>query len=118
MNEAILVIIVLVAALLAAIAQYIFKKGMHRFDANLKGLLSLIKNKYVILGLFVYAVSLVIYLYALSTSALSFVYPTFASVFIFVLLFSRFKLKEQISFHRALGVAIVIVGIAIVALTY
>ena len=118
MNELLIVAVVLVSAFLAAVAQYIFKKSMPRFEMSISGLLELARNRQIILGLCVYVVSLVVYLYALSTSALSFVYPTFASVFVFVLLFSRFGLGERVSLHRSLGVAIVIAGIIIVALTY
>jgi multidrug transporter EmrE-like cation transporter len=118
MNEFLIIAIVLFAAFLAAVAQYIFKKSMPRFNMGISGLLELLRNRKIVLGLGVYAISLVVYLYALSTSALSFVYPTFASVFVFVLLFSKFGLGERISLHRALGVAIVIAGITIVALTY
>ncbi len=118
MDELVIVAIVLVAAFLAAVAQYIFKRSMPRFNAGIRGLLGLLQSRQILLGLAVYAGSLAIYLYALRFGALSFVYPTFASVFVFVLLFSRFWLGEHISMHRALGVAIVILGIALVALTY
>ena len=100
------------------VSYYEVKKSMPRFNMGISGLLELLRNRKIVLGLGVYAISLVVYLYALSTSALSFVYPTFASVFVFVLLFSKFGLGERISLHRALGVAIVIAGITIVALTY
>ena len=118
MDEMVLVLTVLLAAFLAAMAQYIFKRGMPRFDMSMRGFMALIGSRQVLLGLMVYAAGLVIYLYALSTSELSFVYPTFASVFVFVLILSKFMLKEQVTLPRALGVAIVIIGIVLVALTY
>jgi uncharacterized membrane protein len=117
-SEFVIIAVIMVSAVLAAIAQYIFKRNLNAFKFNINGIWSLAKNRAIILGLIVYAVSLVVYLGALRYGDLSFVYPTFASVFIFVLLISKFKLNERISLHRALGVALVIVGIAIVAVTY
>lgn len=117
-SELVLVAVVLVSALIAAAAQYLFKSSMPRFDASPSGLISLVHSRGVVLGLLLYAASLVVYLYALSVGELSFVYPTFASVFVFVLLISRFKLGERITLHRAAGVALVVIGIAVIALTY
>lgn len=118
MDELTVVSIVLVAAFMAAVAQYMFKKYIWRFHADFRGLLRLAGNRMILLGLVVYIASFVAYLYALRSSELSFVYPTFASVFVFVLIFSKFKLKEEVTLHRAVGVAIVIIGIVLVALTY
>ncbi len=117
-SELFVVAIVLVAAFMAAVAQYMFKKSVPKFDVSIGGLLSLLRNRLIIMGLAVYIASFAFYLYALRSSELSFVYPTFASVFVFVLIMSRFKLKEHITLHRALGVGIVILGILIVAFTY
>lgn len=117
-GETQIVAIVLVSAFMAAFAQYIFKKNMPRFSANLKGLIGLAANRRILLGVGIYMASLVVYLYALRSSELSFVYPTFASVFVFVLILSKFSLGEEITLHRIIGVAIVIAGIIIVALTY
>lgn len=49
---------------------------------------------------------------------LSFVYPTFASSFIFVILFSKFGVGERIGITRVAGVLLIVVGIAIIAMTF
>lgn len=112
------VAITLLAAVIASFAQYLFKRAVPKFPANMKGVLSLFKNKLLMIGAAVYVVDLAIYLVALRYGELSFVYPIFASSFVFTLLLSKYGLKEPISAKRAIGVALVVVGIALVALTY
>ena len=117
-SELLIVALTLLAALLAAVAQYLFKLHLPRFKFNLGGILALVRSRMVILGLAVYAISLLIYLGALKLGQLSFVYPTFASVFLFVLLISKFKLHEHISITRAAGVLVILAGILLVVFTY
>ncbi len=117
-NEFVLIVTILVSALMAAIAQYIFKRNIPAFHVNRAGILSLIRNKFLIGGIAVYAASLVVYLFALRGGQLSFVYPTFASVFVFVLVISKFSLGEKINIYRIIGVALIIAGIAAIAATY
>jgi drug/metabolite transporter (DMT)-like permease len=119
MYGALLIIgITVLSAFIASIAQYIFKKNLPRFKANIRELISVFKNKWILFGIFMYFIALPIYLFALDNGALSFVYPTFASSFIFVLLFSKFGLGEKIGPARIIGVLLVVLGIAIVAMTF
>ena len=117
-SEITIVALALVSAFIAAAAQYLFKQHMPKFDFNSKELMLLAKNKMIVLGILIYMLSLGLYLFALRSGQLSFVYPTFASVFVFVLLISKFKLHERISIRRAAGVGLVLVGIAMVVITY
>jgi uncharacterized membrane protein len=117
-SEIVIVSATLCAAFIAALAQYLFKRSMPKISLNPRSLFLLIKDKGIVLGALLYLVSLVIYLYALRHGELSFVYPTFASAFVFVFLMSHFVLKEGISRRRALGMAAIIAGIIIVAVTY
>lgn len=110
--------ITVVAALLAAFAQYFFKKSLPSFRFNAREIISLLRRRMVLLGLLIYFVGLGIYLVALYHGQLSFVYPVFASAFVFTLLISRYMLGEKIGTARALGVVLVVVGIAVIAFTY
>ena len=116
--EFLIIVLTLIAAFLAAIAQYLFKQHLPQFKFNLKEIVDLLRSKMILIGLGTYAISLVIYLVALHFGQLSFVYPTFASVFLFVLLISHFKLHEHISMRRAAGVLLVLIGIILVVVTY
>lgn len=104
------------AALLAAIAQYIFKLHMKRFSFSIGGILDMLLTRQIILGLFIYGTSFVIYLIALGHASLVFVYPAFSSSFIFVMLISAFFLKERISARRAAGMMLIVLGITLIAL--
>lgn len=118
MLESYLIVTTLAAAAIAAFAQYIFKKSVPRFKFNKDGIMGLITNKGIWIGGITYLASLAIYLKALGSGELSFVYPTFASTFVFVALLSHFVLKEKLGPKRIAGIAMVLVGIAIVAFTY
>lgn len=113
-----IIIITLVSSLLAAFAQYIFKRSVRKFKFNLKDLFATFTDKIVMLGFFVYIISLIIYLVALHLGELSYVYPFIASTFIFVTLISKYTLNERVTKVRVLGVFLIVAGIVLTALTY
>ncbi|MEM0159180.1 MAG: EamA family transporter [Candidatus Micrarchaeaceae archaeon] len=117
--EAILVIcITLVAALFASFAQYLFKRAMPKFRFRLPELIALLKDRTIIAGIIIYFIGLAIYLVALEKGQLSFVYPIFASSFIFIMLISRFMLNEKLTGMRILGILLVFAGVVMISLTY
>ncbi len=118
LGELDIILLTLIAAAIAAISQYIMKRSVHKFTLSIDGGISLLKNKGLLVGIGVYLSSLVFYLTALSSGELSFVYPTFASTFVFVFLIARFKLGEGIGLKRGLGLMLIVLGIIIVAMTY
>ncbi len=113
-----IIILTLFAAFLAALSQFIYKKKITNIN-NIRDLLNLIKNKFIIIGLLIYCFSLTLYLYVLSIAHdnLSITYSLFASVFIFVPLFSFFLLKEKLNSKRILGIILIFVGIVIISIT-
>ncbi len=113
-----IIALTLSAAILAGFSQFLFKKNMSKID-SVKKLIHLAANKPIAAGLLLYAVSLVIYLIALKDAqdSLSVVYSLFATVFIFVSLFSFFGLKENIGRKRLLGITLIFIGIVIIAMT-
>jgi multidrug transporter EmrE-like cation transporter len=111
--------ITLVSAVIAAAAQYLYKRGIGKFSFNLKEIVGEFKKKDILMGVVLYIASLAVYLYALDNAPLiSFVYPVFASTFVFVLLISRFIFGERINLHRVLGMVLIVIGIAVVSLTF
>jgi len=118
LSELSIIAMTLLAAVIAAVAQYVFKRSVPRFDFKKGGIRSLVKSKGIWAGGIIYLVSLVVYLKALGSGQLSFVYPTFASAFVFVTLISHFLLREKLNLKRVSGIALVVIGIIIVALTY
>lgn len=118
LGESEIIVTTLAAALIAALAQYVFKKSVPKFDISLGGIRRLLSSPGIWAGGILYLASLGVYLKALGSGELSFVYPTFASTFIFIALISYFMLKEEMSPKRAAGIALVFIGIVLVALSY
>jgi drug/metabolite transporter (DMT)-like permease len=111
------IFITLVAALIASVSQLLYKNGIRRELVSVHDFLALATNRAVLLGGLGYVLSLVVYLYALQAAPLSVVYPIFASSFIFVSLISALVLKERIGKLRIAGVALVFIGISIIAVS-
>ncbi len=114
MDIYLVILITLVAALIASLAQLLFKRGLTKKLGSISDFIALLRNRNIMVGIVGYFASLAIYLYALGNGPLSFVYPIFASTFIFVFLVSTFMLHEKFSVRRASGVLLVFLGILIV----
>jgi drug/metabolite transporter (DMT)-like permease len=117
LNIYLVIFITLFAALLASVAQIMYKRGLANRINGIRSAISAIKNRRVIGGAVIYFTSLAIYLYALSNAPLSVVYPIFASTFIFIAIFSVVMLKEKVTGARALGTFLVFLGVAIIAIS-
>lgn len=111
------IFITLVAALIAALSQILFKTSMKEKFTSVKSVLRIFLKKKVFLGLLGYVLSLVIYLFALDKAPLSVIYPTFASSFIFIVLLASIFLKERITTMRLAGIALIFVGIVVVGIS-
>jgi drug/metabolite transporter (DMT)-like permease len=116
MNIYEVILLTLFAALVSSFAQLEFKRSVGRISSA-RDVLALASNKGVLIGVVGYVASLGIYLFALSGSGLSFVYPLFASSFIFVTLLSALILKERVTAIRIAGILFIFIGISIVALS-
>ncbi len=118
MNIYLVIFITLIAALIASFSQTLYKRAMTRQLRGIRDILGMFFKKPILIGLGGYLVSLVVYLFALASAPLSVVYPTFASTFIFITLLSVFVLKEKIGPKRVAGMAIVFLGILVIALSF
>ncbi|MCL4383694.1 MAG: small multidrug resistance protein [Candidatus Marsarchaeota archaeon] len=118
MHLYLIILLAIFAAFLAAFSQFLFKKNIQKIN-SIKSFINLIKNKFILFGLLFYGVSLIIYLFALKVAqdSLSIVYSLFATVFIFVSLFSFFLLKEKLNSKRILGITLIFIGIIIISIT-
>jgi uncharacterized membrane protein len=112
------IIIILIGILFASLCQVFWKIGMNSIGAidkfSIPGIISMFLNPVVLLGLFMYGLSTVFWLIALSRKDLSFVYPFISLTFIIVLFLSYFILKEQIGTARIIGTIIIIIGLMVV----
>jgi len=103
---------------MAAFGQFVFKKYVKDFGRNVSEILRVLTEKHMLGGILLYALSLGLYLYALRGAGISFVYPIFASSFIFVALISKYALGERLRITRIAGVFLIVSGIIMIAATY
>jgi len=113
-------IIIFSSVFLSAVAQLSFKYGVSntlvKADSHLiVNALSLLLSPFVLLGLSLYGVGTVLWLFALKQLDLSLAYPFVGMSFIFVLLFSSFFLQEAITLNRVLGTLVIIGGLVILS---
>ncbi|GAB4506098.1 MAG: SMR family transporter [Anaerolineales bacterium] len=108
------VLFLLAAVALGVAGQMVMKTGMTQVGAlnalNLRALARMFSNPYVVLGIFCYALSSIVYLVALSRLPLSFAYPMVGLGYVIVVFLSWLILKEPVSPARWIGVLLICGG--------
>ena len=109
----------------ACAGQILFKKGMLLLGeqklssdlfTTLKSIIHIIFSPVVFVGLLLYAVSTLLWLFALSRTTLNYAYPYTALTFILVMASSWLIFSEALPSNRIIGGMVVCVGIIICAL--
>jgi multidrug transporter EmrE-like cation transporter len=113
-------IIVFSSVFLSAVAQLSFKYGVSSVDLEQYSNLFykawfLFTSPFVILGLALYGVGTILWLFALKQLDLSLAYPFVGMSFLFVLVFSIIFLQEPFSLNRLAGTVGIIFGIIILS---
>ena len=73
--------------------------------------LGLFTNIYVLLGVFFFVVSLILWMFILIKIDLSLAYPTVSSSYVILAIASHYLFNEEINIYRWLGIGIIIIGI-------
>jgi len=107
-----IILLTAIAAFMGSIGQLEFKRGATNLEFDLKMLLT---NYHLIIGLAVYALSTVVYIYALNKEQLSILYPIIATSYVWTLIFSKFFLKEQVGLTSWTGVFFILLGVTLIA---
>lgn len=102
------IVAVLFAAVLGAFGQLYFKLGSDTLSMKIK---ELIRNRYLIVGVVLYAISSVMFILALKEGELSVLYPLIATSYIWATLLAKKVLKEYINVYKWSGVVMIIVGV-------
>lgn len=115
-------IFLMAAVVFAAAGQVLFKKGMllmgnislaGNFLHVVKTTLSIVFSPVVFIGLVLYALSTILWLFALSKTTLNYAYPFTTLTFILVMAASFFLLSEPFPVNRVIGGAVVCLGVII-----
>lgn len=119
------IVLILLSVGLAAVAQLTLKSGMNQVTTvnggpvtvSADSFKTIATNLTVWAGLVLFALSAVVWLFVLSRTSLSFAYPFAALTYLLIVLVDRFVLHEAVPPLRWLGVAMIMIGIVLVART-
>jgi drug/metabolite transporter (DMT)-like permease len=108
---------------MGAFGQVILKKGMSSIDEinsieeflKFKMILSILSNKYIILGILLYGLSMILWLAAMSTLDVSYMYPMLSLAYIVTAFMAVVFLGEVITVSRWVGISLVVIGCILIA---
>ena len=107
--------LILISVSIGAIGQIAFKYGAMDLEKN-PGITLLDKLKWpLVVGLFLYGVSTILWILALRKVDLSYAYPMVSLGYAFVFIASYFFFHEPISWLRMGGLVFILTGIVMVA---
>jgi uncharacterized membrane protein len=107
-----IILLTALSAFVGSIGQLEFKRGADNLQFDIRLLLT---NYHLILGVVVYAVSTVLYIYALNKEQLSILYPIIATSYIWTTIFSKIFLKETVGLTSWVGVFFILLGVTLIA---
>ena len=103
-------LLIIVMALVASFASFFLKKS-----TNSKTIISIIKNKYLYLGGFLYIFSAIFNIWILKRMPYSVVVPLGSICYIWTMLIAGFFLKEKIGLGKIMGVLLILSGVICIA---
>lgn len=115
--------LVVICIILGALGQISMKNGMNQLNEiesvkellDLRTIIDVISNKYVFSGLVLYAVGAFLWLGALSTLEVSFMYPMLSLAYVVTALFALAFLGESVTLFRWAGIALIVIGCFLIA---
>jgi uncharacterized membrane protein len=96
-----------------ATGQMLWKLGMSKMDRF--NIVSIILNPYIILGVTLYGLATLFWLYVLSKKELSLIYPLQSITYVLGTMLAIFVFHENVSLLRWIGIATIIIGATLVA---
>jgi len=107
------IVLLTIAALIGAYASLILKRGANKLEFNLK---KIIKNKELILGVFLYALSNLFFVPGLRFGKFSVLYPVVSLGYVFSMLLAVKYLKEKMNKWKYLAIVLIVFGVVLVSL--
>jgi len=107
-----IILLTALSAFIGSIGQVEFKRGSEGLQFDIQALLT---NYHLLAGLFIYVLSTLIYIYALSKEQLSIVYPIIATSYIWTTLFAWMFLKEPINPTNWAGITLIFLGVTLIS---
>ena len=112
--QSLIIITVIISTFFAAFAQTLWKIASNQLTN--KNFVLIFFNKYFIIGILIYAVAQVIYIFLLSLADLTYIHPVYSLNYFFALILSKLILHEHITKNRAFSVGLILIGITIISI--
>jgi len=116
------VIYAAIGSLLITLGQVLWKIAINRNGGLVNNNYTIIQNisnifgsPYMILGLIIYAIATLFWMYLLGKYQYSYIYPLFSMTYIFSFLFAAFLFGESIGATKIIGVGLIVIGIFSIA---
>ncbi len=114
--------LVLICVLAGAAGQIFWKEGMssmHKINGikdlmQVKTAWDIFTNKYILVGIFLYAMSVFFWLGAMSTLEVSYMYPLLSLGYVVTAIIAVLYIGETVTFSRWAGIALVVLGCALI----
>jgi drug/metabolite transporter (DMT)-like permease len=113
---------VLASVAFGAVGQLTLKAGMNsivasygKLQLSVDALLHMATNPLLIVGIAIFGVSTLLWLFALAKADLSFAYPFLSLTYLAVLIGGAFLFDDKVTLPRVVGFAVIIAGVFIVA---
>ncbi len=114
--------IVLASVAFGAVGQLTLKAGMNslvqsygKLQLSADTLIHMATNPLLIVGIAIFGISTLLWLFALAKADLSFAYPFLSLTYLAVLIGGAFLFGDSVTIPRVLGFAVIIAGVWIVA---
>jgi len=114
--------LILIGITLGVLGQLSFKRGMTNIgminvsDLFSAKILSIITEKFVILGVLLYAITAGLWMVILSQEELSFAYPLLALGYVFAAVLAKIFFNETLTLFKILGILFIVAGAYLIVL--
>jgi len=109
--------LILFSVLLGVLAQLSLKQGMKNVgkfeirDFASSKIFKLIEEKFVVIGVVLYAIATLFWLVSLSKVELSLAYPMLALGYVLIAIFSKIFFNENVTMTRFIGILLISIGV-------
>ncbi len=111
MTSALSIILVNIGNILGAFGALFFKLASNTITIR-----NFFRSRKLMLGLFLYGTSAIVFIIALRGGELTILYPMVASVYVWVSLLSIWILKERMNAYKWIGILFILAGVSLVGI--
>ncbi len=111
------ILTILTSIAFGAAGQILLKMGVNKLGSiqlSMNGLLSILKNLYIWIGLVLFGASFLLWLKILSKNDLSYVYPMVSLNYVIIIVASRFLFNEPLTANKVIGTVIIVAGVFLI----